>query len=61
MSLYLLVAIFLLNGSPQIGVELFPSQDMCKAAIPAATAELIAKNIQSGSVTCQEIKIGDFA
>lgn len=60
MSIFLLVVLFFLDGAPKIGVEPFATRAECEASISSVTSDLVKNNINQGSVSCVEYKIGTF-
>lgn len=60
MSIYVLYAIFLLNGQPQVVTERYQTLDQCEADKTKVTEALVANGVAEGGVQCFELKVGTF-
>jgi hypothetical protein len=60
MSIYVLYAVFLLNGQPHVVTERYQTLDQCEADRTKIIDTLVANGVAEGGAQCYELKIGTF-
>ncbi len=61
MSVWILLAVFLLDGEPQVYDLTYNTKAECQADILEVTGTLLESNVQDASVKCVEFKIGSLS
>lgn len=61
MIIWILIAVFMANGAPQVGVEAFPTEKECQAEASIIQDGLVSNHINTGSVQCVRTVQGSFS